>query len=63
MKEPKAVNIFQIKSNGTIPSIHLEGSYHYKTNFFPGRVLAAEIYEDQIVIKPLVDDEPMKFRI
>ena len=61
--DPKLINVFQMKSNGHVPSITLEGEYLFKTNFFPGRLMVAEIYDDQIVIKPLVADESMKFRI
>ena len=62
-KDPKIVNLFRMKSVGAIPSIKLEGTYLYQTNFFPGRLMAAEIYEDQIIIRPVLENEPMRFKI
>ena len=62
-QEPKAINLFKMQSNGTIPSIKLEGTYLYKINFFPGKLLAAEIYENQIIIRPVFENEPIRFRI
>lgn len=62
-QDPKVVNLFKMQSIGTIPSIKLEGTYLYKTNFFPGRLLAAEIYEDQIIIRPVLENETMRFKI
>lgn len=61
--DPKLINLFKMKSNGTVPSIKLEGTYLYKTNFFPGRLLAAEVYEDQIIIRPAIENETMKFKL
>lgn len=52
-----------MQSNETIPSIKLEGTYLYETTFFPGRLLAAEVYENQIIIRPVFENEPMKFKI
>lgn len=62
-QEPKAINLFRMKSSGTIPSIELKGTYLYETNFFPGKLLAAEIFEDQIIIRPVFENEPMRFKI
>lgn len=62
-QDPKVINLFKMQSNGTIPSIKLEGAYLYETNFFPGRLLAAEVYEDQIIIRPVFENEPMRFKI
>lgn len=62
-QDPKVINLFKMQSKGTIPSINLEGTYLYETNFFPGRLLAAEIYQDQIVIRPVFENEPMIFKI
>lgn len=61
-QDPKIVNLFRMNSNGAIPSIKLEGTYLYETNFFPGRLLAAEIYEDRIIIRPVFENEPMRLR-
>lgn len=62
-QDPKIVNLFRMNSNGTIPSIRLEGTYLYETNFFPGRLLEAKIYEDQIIIRPVSENEPLKFKV
>ena len=62
-QDPKVINLFKMQSNRTIPSIKLEGTYLYETNFFPGRLLAAEVYEDQIIIRPVFENEPMRFKI
>lgn len=62
-QDPKAVNLFKMKSNESIPSIFLEGTYLYETNFFPGKLLSAEIYENKIVIRPVFENEPIKFII
>lgn len=62
-QDPKVINLFRMKSNGAIPSIKLEGTYLYETNFFPGRLLTAEIYEDRIIIRPVFENEPMRFKI
>lgn len=61
--DPKIVNLFRMNSNGSIPSIKLEGTYLYETNFLPERLLAAEIYENQIIIRPVFENKPMRFKI
>lgn len=62
-QNPKVINLFRMQSTGDIPSIKLEGTYLYETNFFPGRLLAAEVYENQIIIRPVSENEPMRFKI
>ena len=62
-QDPKVINLFKMQSNETIPSIKLEGTYLYETTFFPGRLLAAEVYENQIIIRPVFENEPMKLKI
>ena len=48
--QPKSINFFRIQNTNHTPTIILNGEYLFDTNFFPGELLKAEIYEGKIII-------------
>lgn len=60
MEDLKAVNIFRMGVKDHAPVIHLEGEPLLYSNFIPNKFLKAEMYDNKIVITPVVEEKSIK---
>lgn len=60
MPDSKAINFFRMGVKDHVPVIHIEGEPLLYSNFIPNQFLKAEIYNNKIVITPVIEEKSIK---